>query len=132
MLPRGTTTHDGESAPVVDGEEASMFLKGCIAPSYEELRPMKPLTSDRFPVYRDLTDLLVAPPSHPDGTVAHVLATCSGYAYGDEETVAMIMARITFWTNPCACCSRTTTRSCASSRWCTCPPRTPAWMEIVH
>ncbi len=78
-----------------------MFVKGCVAPSYAELRPMKPLTSDTFPVYRDLTGLLVSPPSHPDGAVAHVLATCSGYAYGDEETVAMIMARMGLEENRC-------------------------------
>jgi hypothetical protein len=78
-----------------------MFIRGCIAPSYEELRPMKPLMTDTFPVYRDLTELLVSPRSHPDGTLAHVLATCAGYAYGDEQTVAMIMARMGLKDNRC-------------------------------
>jgi hypothetical protein len=78
-----------------------MFTKGCIAPSYEELRPLKPPTTATFPVYRDLTGLLMAPGSHPDRTAAHVLATCSGYAYGDEETVAMIMARMGLDENRC-------------------------------
>ncbi len=51
-----------------------------------------------FPVYEDLVrNLLAAHGSEDagrDAVVAHVLGTCSGYAYADIETVAMMMSRL--------------------------------------
>src|SRR2546423_236952 len=72
-----------------------------IAPSIAELRPLKPHASATFPVYQDLVDVLVKPAAHPDPTVAHVLASCAGYAYSDAETVSMIMARMGLVDNRC-------------------------------
>ncbi len=55
-----------------------------------------------LPVHEDLVaDLLRAhvpnparPVDAPDATVAHVLATCAGYAYADPRTVATMMSRV--------------------------------------
>lgn len=51
-----------------------------------------------FPVYAGLADFLAsahtAPTLERDPTVAHVLGTCAGYAYGGAETVSTIMARL--------------------------------------
>jgi predicted lipase len=71
-------------------------------PTWDDLRPLRtPTVSGRFPVYPDLTDRLAAPAAHPDPVVAHVLATCAGYAYATGDTVqatadvvAMIMSRM--------------------------------------
>jgi len=71
------------------------------APSYETLRPLKPQQTPTFPVYHGLSDTLVNASVHPDPTVAHVLATCSSYAYADADTVAMIMARLGLAGNQC-------------------------------
>jgi len=78
-----------------------MLITKAVAPSYAELRPLKPHTTPTFPVYQDLVDSLVAAKMHPDPTVAHVLATCAGYAYSDVDTVAMIMARMGLEDNRC-------------------------------
>ncbi|HUK64464.1 MAG TPA: lipase family protein, partial [Dongiaceae bacterium] len=51
-----------------------------------------------FPVYPRLVETLAAAhlsaPVQRDPTVAHVLATCAGYAYADSETVARMMTRL--------------------------------------
>jgi hypothetical protein len=78
-----------------------MFRTESKAPPYEELRPLKPLKTRRFPVYPDLANKLVATERHPDPTVAHVLGTCAGYAYSEPDTVAMIMARMGLKDNRC-------------------------------
>jgi len=70
-------------------------------PSYKRLRPLKPLKTDGFPVYQNLTDKLVATAVHPNPEVAHVLGTCAGYAYSDADTVGMIMARLGLEDNHC-------------------------------
>jgi hypothetical protein len=44
---------------------------------------------------------------HGDPEVAHVLATCAGYAYADVETVAMMMARLGLEVNACVGISQT-------------------------
>ncbi len=72
-----------------------------IAPSYRELRPLKEPITSTFPVYKDLADTLVKTHAIPDERVAHVLATCAGYAYSDESTVAMIAARLGLPDNRC-------------------------------
>lgn len=58
-----------------------------------------------FPVYDDPVANLIAAHrsagSERDATVAHVLATCAGYAYSDVETVAMIMSRVGFSDHSC-------------------------------
>ena len=80
------------------------------APSYRTLRPFRDaahVTSATFPVYPDLVGELLrahaAPedPPRPDPTVAHVLATCAGYAYSDAATVATMMARLGLAENRC-------------------------------
>ncbi len=80
------------------------------APSYRQMRPFRAaanVTSPTFPVYKDVVaDLLrahalIEDPPKPDRTVAHVLATCAGYAYSDAATVAMMMARLGFIENRC-------------------------------
>ena len=84
-----------------------MEIKEFKAPSYRELRPLRPIkdvTTDTFPVYEDLVGKLVAAkvdPEHRDEMVAHVMGTCAGYAYSDGQTVAMIMARLGLEDNNC-------------------------------
>jgi len=78
-----------------------MEIKDCTAPSYERLRPMKATATPTFPVYPELAKTLLTTKKHPDTTVAHVMATCAGYAYSDPETVAMIMARMGLNDNHC-------------------------------
>lgn len=70
-------------------------------PSYQRLRPLKPVRTEGFPVYQDLTDKLVSTASHPNHECAHVLGTCAGYAYSDADTVGMIMARMGLEDNHC-------------------------------
>lgn len=78
-----------------------MLISHCTAPSYERLRPLRPALTPSFPVYRDLADRLAGGTEHPDATVAHALATCSGYSYSDAGTVATIMARMGLEENRC-------------------------------
>lgn len=78
-----------------------MHSEDFTAPSYKELRPLKPEKTETFPVYDDLVGKLAAAEQHPDDTVAHVMSTCSGYAYSDGQTVAMIMARLGLEDNNC-------------------------------
>jgi hypothetical protein len=78
-----------------------MISAHATAPSYKQLRPLKETSSSTFPVYRGLSDHLVEKATYPDPTVRHVLGTCAGYAYSDEQTVAMIMARMGLEENRC-------------------------------
>jgi hypothetical protein len=90
--------HDDGTAPrYVRGlpdRTSFVSISHCTAPSYDELRPFKPTVTPTFPVYPDLTERMLKADSHPDDTLAHVLAACSGYAYSDCGTVATIMARM--------------------------------------
>lgn len=70
-------------------------------PSYQRLRPLRSVRTEGFPVYKDLTDKLVATAAHPHQEVAHLLGTCSAYAYSDADTVGMIMARMGLEDNHC-------------------------------
>jgi hypothetical protein len=58
-----------------------------------------------FPLYDGLADRLLAAhqaeSAEGDLAVAHVLATCAGYAYADVTTVAMMMARMGLEANAC-------------------------------
>jgi Lipase (class 3) len=72
-----------------------------IAPGYAELRPLKAATSATFPVYKDLPDRLLKAVDLPDPAVAHVLGTCAGYAYANQDTVAMMMTRLGLEENRC-------------------------------
>jgi len=69
---------------------------GTVGPSFADLRPAgEPVDPDTdFPVYRKLVDRLASPPDTPDDIIRHVLATCSGYAYGDQDVVATMMTRM--------------------------------------
>jgi hypothetical protein len=64
-----------------------------------------------FPVYERLVDSLAL--AHPsgagerDGTVAHVLATCAGYAYADTNTFATIVSRLGLDAQACVRVSQT-------------------------
>jgi hypothetical protein len=78
-----------------------MLITQAPAPEYQELRPLKSVKTNTFPVYHDLVERLLAGSKHPDDIVAHVLATCAGYAYSDAQTVAMIMARMGLENNRC-------------------------------
>lgn len=78
-----------------------MKIKDFTAPSLAQLKPMKPSKTPGFPVYPDLAETLTATTMHPDPTVAHVMATCAGYAYADDETVAMMMVRMGLEDNHC-------------------------------
>src|SRR5687767_13484131 len=78
-----------------------MEVKLATAPTFEVLRPMKSATTPTFPVYADLPDKLVQVASHPDETAAHVMVTCAGYAYAEEQTLAMMMTRMGLEQNRC-------------------------------
>lgn len=70
-------------------------LRDQIGPSFRELRPGKPATTSTFPAYPDLAGLLAKRhQTHPDPSVAQVLATSAGYAYSDAGTLAMMMTRL--------------------------------------
>lgn len=84
-----------------------MLIASCKAPSNDVLRPLKPAVTPSFPVYRGLAERLLAATAHPDGTVAHALATCSGYSYADAPTLATIMARMGLDENHCVQISTT-------------------------
>lgn len=71
------------------------------APTYEELRPFGPRETPGFPVYKDLEGRLLRARAHPDPEIAHVMATCSAYAYSGPKTVSMIMARLGLEDNQC-------------------------------
>ncbi|MGC9670603.1 lipase family protein [Planosporangium sp. 12N6] len=72
-----------------------------VAPTYRHLRPLKKPESATFPVYKKLEDILTQVSEHPDRVVAHVLATCAGYAYADAATLTTIMARMGLESNQC-------------------------------
>lgn len=78
-----------------------MKIASTVAPSYERLRPLKQLTTDTFPVYRQLVDAMLSAHNHPADVVAHVLGVCAGYAYSEQDTVAMMMARLGLQDNRC-------------------------------
>jgi hypothetical protein len=78
-----------------------MQVQDCVASSYAELRPFKPERTATFPVYPDLVDKLVSAETHPDDTIAHVMAVCSAYAYSEVATVATMMARMGLEENHC-------------------------------
>lgn len=61
-------------------------------------------TGQPFPIHENLVDSLLA--AHDvstgrDPMVAHVLATCAGYAYADADTLATMMARVGLEANAC-------------------------------
>ncbi len=64
-----------------------------------------------FPLYDGVADALVRAhqkdPGEGDAVVAHVLATCAGYAYADVTTVATMMARMGLEANACVRISQT-------------------------
>jgi len=68
--------------------ESLVDTQSALGPTIEDLRPLHPSL-----VYDGLTDQLLAAVD-PDDTVRHVLAVCSGYAYSDQTTVAMMMTRL--------------------------------------
>jgi Lipase (class 3) len=74
-----------------------------VGPSLADLSPLKQKQPRRqFPVLSHLCDDLVQAVTHPAVDIAYALATCSGYAYSDAGTVAMMMARMGLSGNHCA------------------------------
>jgi len=89
-----------------------MKMEKFFAPSYARLRPFREnKPGQAFPLYPHLVEKLLAahakPDSPPDSTVAHVLATCSGYGYADGDLVATMMARLGLGENSCLTLSET-------------------------
>lgn len=78
-----------------------MLIRESTAPSYEKLRPMKSSTGPGFPVYPELVNTFTTTATHPDSTLAHVLATCAGYSYADADIVGAMMARMGLSDNHC-------------------------------
>lgn len=73
-----------------------------VGPSLADLSPLKQKQPRlQFPVLPNLLDDLVQAVTHPVGNIAYALAVCSGYAYSDADTVAMIMARMGLFDNHC-------------------------------
>jgi hypothetical protein len=98
------TTSSSQGFTVEDG----IGIQDALAPPYSVLRPLNPPEAGGFPVYPDLTDALLTPSRplgqdgvHPDQTVAHTLAICSGYAYSDAHTLSTMMARMGLANNRC-------------------------------
>jgi hypothetical protein len=64
-----------------------------------------------FPLYPQIVETLAAAhltvPAERDGTVAHVLGTCAGYAYADTNTVSTMMVRLGFERHACVRISQT-------------------------
>jgi hypothetical protein len=88
--------------------EDGVIVQDTTAPNYAVLRPLNPAAPGIFPVYGNLTDRFRNPANpfdprtiHPDRTIAHVLATCAGYAYSDANTVSTVMARMGLAENNC-------------------------------
>jgi len=59
-----------------------------------------------FPLYPQIVETLIAAHltnvrAERDGTVAHVLGTCAGYAYADTNTFATMMVRLGFERHAC-------------------------------
>ena len=73
-----------------------------------------PTCGPPFPVYEHLLDSLAPPLAggavERDATVAHVLATCAGYAYADTETFATVASRSTV---PPSCAAASESRRCS-------------------
>jgi hypothetical protein len=82
-------------------ETGGLWIRDAQGPTYEELRPFGPRETPGFPVYSDLETRLLEAEQHPDPVIAHVLATCSAYAYSGADTVSMIMARMGLEANNC-------------------------------
>lgn len=78
-----------------------MKIEHLTAPSYEELRPLKPPRTDGFPVYQNASELLLSARNHPDPDIAFVMVVCASYAYGDTSTLAMMMTRLGLEQNEC-------------------------------
>ncbi|MFC6063726.1 lipase family protein [Streptomyces ochraceiscleroticus] len=91
-----------------------MYQDKAKAPSYDQLRPLKPgraavQARGSFPVYPGLAEHLATAKEHPDtlGIIPHVMATCAAYSYAgyglqaDAATVAMIMERMGLEQNRC-------------------------------
>lgn len=76
-----------------------MKIELLIGPSAEELRPFGPTLSPTPEPRPSLVDLLVK--GEVDDLVTHAMAVASGYAYGDLDTFAMLMARMGLEENHC-------------------------------
>ncbi|WP_214416778.1 lipase family protein [Sphaerisporangium fuscum] len=82
-------------------EIGGVWKRDATAPTYDELRPYGERETAGFPVYKDLEKRLLNATEHPDPEIAHVMATCAGYAYSDPKTLSMIMARMGLEDNRC-------------------------------
>ncbi|WP_162181236.1 lipase family protein [Rhodococcus wratislaviensis] len=73
---------------------AMPFIKraSIVGPTLPDLKPAYTAATYE-PVYHNLVDTLLTA-NHPSKEVRHVLATCAGYAYGDERVLATMMTRL--------------------------------------
>lgn len=76
-----------------------MRVVGATAPDLEALHPNRQYAQRS--VYPGLIETLLEHDGAAHREIAHLLATCSGYAYGDEVTVATMMARMGLPKNRC-------------------------------
>ncbi|GAA1799155.1 hypothetical protein GCM10009835_16770 [Planosporangium flavigriseum] len=90
----GLTTTEGAAQIGQPALRPGAHQQETVAPSFSDLRTMKPATSPGFPVYPDLGQTLLSRTRHPDEILAHALATCSGYAYSDADTLGVMMTRL--------------------------------------
>ena len=65
-----------------------MLVSNAQVLGFDDIRPYKSAPSPDFPVYADLAKHLAAAArgDQPDDVIRHVMAVCSGYAYGEVES----------------------------------------------
>lgn len=90
-------TADADGRNVFLGEAirtATPFIEQAyfVGPALPDLKPAYPAATYE-PVYTNLADTLVTA-NQPSKEVRHVLATCAGYAYGDERILTTMMTRL--------------------------------------
>lgn len=103
MKAEGSTRQSEAMVPATQRlqEVGELRAREARAPTYAELRPFGPRETSGFPVHKNLEERLLRAEAHPDPVIAHVMATCSAYAYAGPETVSMIMARLGLEDNQC-------------------------------
>ncbi len=88
-------------------EAAASIIRDQVGPTYGELRPGKSPETATFPSHPDIVATMAKDGlEHPHPDIAHVLATCAGYAYSDAGTVSMMMTRMGLENSRCREISR--------------------------
>jgi hypothetical protein len=99
-------TNGSNGDGTVAASPAMRFERDSIGVSYKDLAVQYEkdgtVTTYGFrPTYENLEDTLLNSTNCPDNTIAHVLATCSAYAYSDSDTLSLIMTRMGLEKNRC-------------------------------